>query len=41
MRGIVGSPAMGRRVPAGDAAGGRGEEADGFLTVDVRCAVQI
>jgi hypothetical protein len=32
---------MGRRVSAGGAAGGRGEEAGGFLTVDARCAAQI
>jgi hypothetical protein len=32
---------MGRRVPTGGTAGGRGEETDGFLTVDARCAAQI
>jgi hypothetical protein len=34
LRGIVGSPAMGRRVPAGGAAGGRG--GDGCWVADYR-----
>ena len=37
MRGIVGSPAMGRRVPTGGAAGGRGD--DGCWVADRRFAM--